>query len=90
MSSIVDVPQPSLSSVSKSGVATLVNGTVTVSDANILPTSKITVTQQTPNGTLGAQYKAVAGTGSFVLTAISLGGALSALDNSTLQYHIDY
>lgn len=73
-----------------SGFVTLVNGVGTINDPLITPTSKITLSVQNPIGTLGNDHKAVAGSGSATVTAITLAGAASSLDNSVLQYHIVY
>ena len=65
------------------GTATLTAGTVTISNTNVQPGSKISVTQVTPGGTPGALYVGTitAGT-SFVINSTS------ALDTSVVRWEI--
>ena len=71
--------------------ATLTSGTVTVVDPSCKPTSRITVSYLSPSGpTIGTGFKAVAGTGSFVITSINNAGATVTMDVSTVQYIIRY
>lgn len=72
------------------GAATLSSGTVTVTDANVSVSSAITLTLKTATGTISYQYRAVPGSGSFVITGLNSLGATNAADNSTITYIIVY
>ena len=79
-------------SLMKSGTATLVAGTVTVSDSNVLETgtastsSRILVTRMTDGGTIGDSYTISRVNGiSFTITS-KLSGATQTLDTSTLSW----
>lgn len=67
----------------KQGTATLVAGTVTVSNTSVTANSRILLTVQTPGGTVGAVYVSArtAGT-SFTITSTS------GTDTSTVAYEI--
>lgn len=68
-----------------SGTAVLVAGTVTVTDANCLSGSEITVTYKTPNTAIGTLV-AVAANGSFTITSYASLGVVQVTDVSTVQY----
>ncbi len=72
------------------GTATLLSGTVTVTDAACSPSSYVIVTLKSNSGTISFQYKVVPGSGSFVITGLTNLSATQTLDNSTLQYVIKY
>jgi hypothetical protein len=68
--------------LSLSGSATLVGGTVTVSNPYVYPTSTIMVSRKTTSGTLGNIYVLSQGTGTFTIASLSSG------DTSTINYLI--
>lgn len=69
------------------GVTTLVSGvSPAVLVTGMTATSKVTITVKTPGGTMGNNYKAVPGAGSFVITAIDTAGATVTTDTSTLMW----
>jgi len=70
------------------GTATLVSGTVTVSDTNIVAGSRIFVNRQTDGGTIGDSYSItrIAGT-SFTITS-KTANATATLDTSIVSYLI--
>ncbi len=73
-----------------SGTATLVAGTVTVSNTSVTATSIIRVKRITPGGTLGhdiIQGAIVPGT-SFIIKAITNAGADHTTETSTVWYEI--
>ena len=72
------------------GAATLLSGTVTVTDAACTPSSVVVVTMKSNSGTISFQYKVVPGSGSFVITGLTNLSATQTLDNSILQYFIKY
>jgi hypothetical protein len=78
-----------MSKLVNKGRTTLVAGTSTVTDANCTTAADITVSYQTTSGTLG-YLKAVAGTGSFVITSESAAGVTQTMDISTVSYIIRY
>jgi hypothetical protein len=70
------------------GTATLVTGTVTVSDTNIVAGSRIFVNRQTDGGTIGDSYSITRSAGtSFTITS-KTANATAALDTSTVSYLI--
>lgn len=72
----------------KHGAATLVAGTVTVSDSNILTTSRIFINRQTDGGTLGDSYSITRSAGvSFTITS-KTANATATGDTSTVSYLI--
>jgi hypothetical protein len=75
------------------GTTTLSMGTATVTGVTLTSSSKITVTYNTPSGTLGLGLDAPAanrntGTGQFVINSIGASGATVTTDNSTVDWHI--
>jgi len=72
----------------KHGAATLVAGTVTVSDSDILTTSRIFINRQTDGGTLGDSYSITRSAGvSFTITS-KTANATATGDTSTVSYLI--
>lgn len=74
------------------GVATLVNGTVTVNTSAVIAGCKIFLSLNTPGGTLGINYAAPdasrsAGS-SFVINAVDSSGAVVTTDTSTIDWWI--
>ena len=70
------------------GTATLVTGTVTVSDTNIVAGSRIFVNRQTDGGTIGDSYSITRSAGtSFTITS-KTANVTAALDTSTVSYLI--
>lgn len=72
------------------GQATLVAGTVTVTQALVRSSSRIRVDRQTDGGTVGASYSIArtAGTG-FTITAKDGAGATQALDTSIVNWTLE-
>lgn len=70
------------------GSTTLVSGTVTVTTSACTSSSRVFVQLTTAGGTLGAHYKVVAGSGSFVLTSVSTANATVTTDTSSLNWWI--
>lgn len=68
------------------GLVTLASGVATISNSLITTASVAVVQQQSPVGTLGAQYKAVCTAGLLTITAITAALGTQVLDTSTLQY----
>lgn len=72
----------------KHGTATLTAGTVTVSDSDILTTSRIFINRQTDGGTLGDSYSITRSAGvSFTITSKTANATVSG-DTSTVSYLI--
>jgi len=70
----------------KHGTATLVAGTVTVSDSDTLSTSRIFVNRQTDDGTVGDSYSITRSAGvSFTITS-KTANMTATLDTSTVSY----
>lgn len=72
----------------RGGNATLVGGTVTVTNTTVTAKTVILLNRKTPAGTLGAggyAYTLSTGT-SFTINAVDLAGVLSVLDTSTISY----
>ena len=70
------------------GTATLVSGTKAVTVSGVTSSNQAFVTLVTPAGTLGAAYKAVCGTNTITITAVSIAGVTVTTDTSTLNYLI--
>lgn len=72
----------------RAGDATLVGGTVTVSNTTITANTRVYLQRKTAGGTLGAggyTYTLSAGV-SFTINSVDLGGVLSILDTSVVSY----
>lgn len=73
----------------KHGTATLVAGTVTVSDTSITANSRVFVNRFTDGGTVGASYSVARSAGaSFTITAKDGVGVNQTLDTSVVAYEI--
>jgi lysophospholipase L1-like esterase len=72
----------SYESLIKTGTATLVAGTVTISDPNVTTSSKVQVSVKTAGGTVGTYYQNTVAQGSLVITS------QSNTDTSVITYTI--
>ena len=72
------------------GTATLVSGTVTVSNTSVTASSLIFFSYKTPSGTLasGLQQGTIVAATSFVINSLTTAGAVNTADNSTVNWWI--